>query len=59
MKAFGVRAILCPTAIHGAVKEKNGTDVGAILDYTLMWNLFNVPCGVVPVTLVREDEYDY
>ena len=54
-----MRAILCPTAIHGAVKEKNGTDVGAILDYTLMWNLFNVPCGVVPVTLVREDEYDY
>lgn len=30
--------------------------MGGLIDYTLFWNTFNFPCGVVPITRVQEGE---
>lgn len=59
MKQKGIKAILCPTSIHAAVKNEHVFDVGMIPDYNMIWNYYNYPCGVVPITKVREDELEY
>ena len=30
--------------------------MGLLLHYNFLWNILHYPCGVVPVTRVREDE---
>jgi Asp-tRNA(Asn)/Glu-tRNA(Gln) amidotransferase A subunit family amidase len=52
MRDKNIEAILCPTYASCAFKSENVDDMGSILDYTMLWNCFDLPAGVIPVTKV-------
>ena len=51
-----IKAILSPAHFSSAFKIENGNDFGTQWDYTLIFNLFGLPSGVVPVTVVEKEE---
>lgn len=51
-----IDAVLSPAFAIPAGKPKYSVDVGDCFVYLSMYNLLNFPAGVVPVTVVGEDE---
>lgn len=47
-----IDAVIMPPYIGCAFKNANAGDMGAMLDYTIMWNGLHFPSGLVPVTQV-------
>jgi fatty acid amide hydrolase len=56
-------AVICPVMPFPApdiIDDKNEMLLGsAALSYTILFNFMNMPCGVVPITLVKENELAY
>lgn len=54
-----MEAIVCPS--FGC--PPNLPELQDLLDtcacYTFLWNTYNLPAGIVPVTVIREDEQKY
>ena len=56
---LGISALVTPNFPHCSFKAKNADDMGLMLEYIFLWNVLNYPCGVIPVTTVREDEQEF
>ena len=54
-----IGAILSPCYVHTAFKIKNASVLSGPSDYTMIFNIHNMPSGTVPITSVREDEETY
>jgi len=54
-----ISAILSPSFCHPAVAHHffNRSTLNGI--YNILWNVLNLPSGIVPVTVVKEDEQHY
>jgi len=54
-----ISAILSPSFCHPALAHHffNRSTLNAI--YNILWNVVNLPSGIVPVTVVKEDEQHY
>jgi hypothetical protein len=48
----GIQSFIVPPFYTPAFSNKNAADLNINGDYTMVFNLFNLPCGVVPVTTV-------
>lgn len=46
-----IDGILCPTYVTTAYNVANVDDMSGLYDYTIVWNTFDLPAGVVPVTI--------
>lgn len=46
----GIEAVLCPGYVSQAFKAKYAGDLGALVDYSMIWNTVNFPCGIIPIT---------
>lgn len=54
-RASGIDALLTPCQYHAAFKAEI-SELAIYHDYYMLWNFCHFPAGVVPVTVVREDE---
>lgn len=52
MKSKGVESLLIPGMTHPAVRHFQTYNSNIQAFYTFFSNVFNMPCGCVPVTLV-------
>ena len=57
--AAGLDALLCPGLGLPAFPHGMSVLLNQACSHTLVWNLFNVPAGTLPVTFVRADEQFY
>ena len=51
--------MITPTFPHCSFKAKDATDMSMMLHYNLIWNIMHYPCGLIPITKVREDEQTF
>ena len=59
MRAERVDALLCPGLGLPAFPHNASVLLNMACSYAFVYNLFNFPCGVLPVTTVRDDEQTY
>ena len=55
----GLDALLCPSLGLPALPHGASHMLNQCCSYTYVWNNFDMPAGVVPVTVVRDDEQAY
>jgi fatty acid amide hydrolase len=58
-RSAGFDALLCPAMGVPAFLHGQSRDLTPACSATFLWNLLDVPCGVLPVTRVRADECAY
>lgn len=58
-KKLDLDAFICPTYVSCAFKNENCSDMGGLFDYTIIWNCFDFPAGIVPVTKVENTDEEY
>ena len=59
MQREGLDALLCPGFGLAAFPHNTSVLLNQACSYNFVYNLFNFPCGVLPVTTVRADEQCY
>eukprot|EP00929_Paragymnodinium_shiwhaense_P056690 TRINITY_DN28378_c0_g1_i1.p1 TRINITY_DN28378_c0_g1~~TRINITY_DN28378_c0_g1_i1.p1 ORF type:complete len:608 (-),score=147.85 TRINITY_DN28378_c0_g1_i1:102-1925(-) len=55
----GIDALLCPALAVSAMPHGASVKLNQACSYTFVWNNFDFPAGVVPVTTVQKDEENY
>lgn len=56
---LGIEGLIMPNYPIPAFQSANVEHLGAFRDYQIAWSLLHYPCGVVPVTQVRDSEAAY
>jgi fatty acid amide hydrolase len=52
----GLDAVVCPSFASPALLPEVVDPLTFTACYTFIWNTLNFPAGILPVTLVKEDE---
>ena len=55
-KAADIEACISPCQYHCAFKADQAAEIATVHDYYMIWNFVSYAAGVVPVSVVREDE---
>lgn len=58
-KDAGIHTIISPLYPLCAFESTDAPHMGALLDYSIIWNCMNYPGGTIPITTVQDGELDY